>query len=269
VITCTDLAGNVKDALLNLSIDGTHIADSIDISQTDIEFFENLVSSFEITLLSSGQAISGWGRNRVEISLDGEAYPFDIFDNGNGNYNVTMVMPDAGDYTLTVETDYGSINLNLTSKELNLGTDYLDSYISGTPETKKVMTYFSSDRTIGIASDDDIDIRDYSTSSGKLNLSSEANSNQFIFNTKSESMLSDRDSRLEKERFIALINPSFGYPINEEYILTYVLRYDEFLLSSRYNSLKQGSHKIRISMSGQNEVTIRSGSGDTQSVLTG
>jgi hypothetical protein len=80
---------------------------------------------------------------------------------------------------------------------------------------------------------------------------------------------SDRDSRLTEDRFISLINPSFGYPISEEYIIGYILGYDDFDILSTHKSLKQGTHRIKVTASGENEITIRSGDQNSQTVLTG
>lgn len=268
LITCTDNYGNFANAILNLSIDGTLTANLIE-ADSEMSAYEKLISTFQVSFKDTAPLITGWNQE-IEFNLDGEPYPFDIFDNGNGYYNISFVAPKAGSYVLQVGTGYDTIELNLTSKELGLVARYQDSYITSQPDNEKHITSFILDRTIGLANDDDeTDIRNYQTSVGIINLSSDAKSNIFIINTKKGSLIQDRDSRLDKAKFITLINPSFGYPINEDYLLAYTLKYDEFMLSSNYNSLKQGTHKIRISMTDSDTILIRSGSGETQSILTG
>lgn len=59
--------------------------------------------------------------------------------------------------------------------------------------------------------------------------------------------MADRENRIDDNEFLTEINPSFGYPITEDYIVNYVLRYDEYALLTDFGQeLSNGRHNLFI-----------------------
>ncbi|MCM2325828.1 MAG: hypothetical protein NDI94_05160, partial [Candidatus Woesearchaeota archaeon] len=211
VIRCEDMFGNEDTAEIMFQIADT-APDTISISN-QASFFEGQNADIRFKVTNTDNLV---GITDFNLLLDGNDYPFNIFDGGDGYYNLSFVMPESGGYDLSLETTNIDALISLTSKEFGFNLIYEDPSIA-MPSNKEHMTFVSQETSIGLATDDELDMDTITTEAQYLNITNiNMDKRAFIFNTNDIRYLNDRDARLKRGSLVSSINPSFGYPISEE-----------------------------------------------------
>jgi len=249
VITCTDPYDNSATFNINFTVNSNLYPDTTG-SVATLNTFKKLLTTFTLNLLDSAVETSGVTNDMFKLYLDNVEKEVSVFDLGDSYYNVTFEAPDSVDnYTLRITINETlDKNITLIVKDLYFTGLYEDAFITSAPETTNHITYFTSGRRIGFASDSDINLNNYVMAANELNITGvDLNKSLFIFNTKIKVSMADRENRIDDNEFLTEINPSFGYPITEDYIVNYVLRYDEYALLTDFGQeLSNGRHNLFI-----------------------
>jgi len=262
VITCSDPYDNSASFNVNFTINSNLYPDTISSSNT-LNTYRGLLTTFSVNLLDSAVETSGLTVDMFKLYIDGIEDEVTVFDLGDSYYNVSFEAPDSvSNYTLRITVnDTLDKNITLVVKDLYLSALYKDTFISSAPENTNHITYFTSGRRIGFASDSDINLNNYVMAANELNMTNvNVNDNLFIINTKPTVGILGREKYLKEQSFLKLNNPSFAYEIIDTYILNYVLKSNEFNIVSnssdinigRYNYILQKS----VSNTGKKEVLI-------------
>jgi len=248
-ITCIDPAGNIGEGIINFIIDSTKTPEK-PIIPGNKESYEDLLTTFTIQVQNSTDDLAGITSDRFTFTTTSQdEIEFSVFDRGTGYYNVSFYAPSIpGDYTITVRLDSDAnkeTSITLTVKELYLAALFEDSGIN--PSNTQHITLDSvTDGKIGLASNTpNPNIGD---AANKLNMSNiKLEDELFIFNTKSNIKTNNIENILEQQNFLSLINPSFGYKIDDKYIINFILRYDNFAIRSEIGSiLRRGQYNTLV-----------------------
>jgi hypothetical protein len=275
VITCTDLSNNEATQNINFSVDTTESPENI-LGVSNVSGYESLVTNFQINIENNSINFTGISSSRFKIYINNEEIDASVFDLGNSKYNVSFISPTKGSYTLKVELDDNSdrtLSVPLTINELYLNAYYSDIKIGGIPSTTKHITHYVNGSRLGLATDSDLNLKNYVTENQLLNITEiDITDNLFIINTKSTNTILDRERKINNGNFLSLIIPSFGYSITDKYIIDFILNYDNYAIESYVGEeLGKGKHQLLVARSttNGNPVIRFIRSGDDQSVLTG
>ncbi len=259
-ITCADMSGNTANLNINFTIDTSRTPNIINASSS-LDTYEDILTTVPISVKNGTIGLAGLTPDRFSIKLDGEEEEVSVFDFGDGSYNVTFYSPDEPSiYQLTILVDSTSLfSLNLSVDFLYMYSSYSKAGISA--RNTSHITYFDTgNNSIGLATDEDTDEVSIESSSSNLSISNiKMNENLFIFNTKSGLSVSSREDLLNSRVFLNKVIPSFGYQLDDSYIIHFILRYDSFAIQSEMgDELKKGYYNAlaRNSISTDGERTI-------------
>jgi hypothetical protein len=251
-IICEDLAGNSRQIEYTLSVTSTSTPDSIIVS--DSESFETTLTTVQFSLMEGSTPLAGASGFIAEI--DGEELESNIFDQGDGSYNLSFTTPESGTYEIRIAYDTLDQNITFISKPLSFTATYEEGMI--VPESTDKFTYFSASTRKGMATDSDVLLDAYPTKTGVLNASGIGSSdNLFIFNTRKTSGLLSRESYID-----ALLEknaPSFGYPSVDTFIISFVLA-PGYMIKSNATDLKNNKRMFltenRINSEGKKVIIL-------------
>jgi len=258
-ITCEDPSGNSDYVDINFTID-TSLVPVETTGITEIGSYRNTIKNFQIEITDTdSNRLSGITSPRFSMTLNDEGHNINAFDTGRGFYNISFVTPkEVGTYALKLYVDAITVlDINLTNEDLYLVSTYED--VSIVPESEERITYYDGSKRIGFGTSSEVDLRSKGAN-GLLNISEmHLEEELYIFNTKKTRSMSERDTRLKKDSFMRLINPSFGYTIDEDYLIHFILSYDNYLLISEIgDELNIGQHSF---------IVLRSVNSDGQIVI--
>lgn len=233
-INCEDMSGNSRQIEYTLSVASPGTPDSI--SMSDSESFETAISNMQFSLLDGSTPLAGASDFLVEI--DGTELEANVFDQGDGSYNLSFVAPESGTYEIRIARDTIDQNITFISKPLSFSAIYEENLID--PENTDKMTYFSASTRKGMATDSDVLLDAYPAKIGVLNASEIGiTDNVFIFNTRKTSGLLSRESYIDT--FLEKNAPSFGYPSLDTFIISFVLA-PGYMIKSNMTNLKNNKH---------------------------
>jgi len=244
LITCVDRAENSRTVSINFTVDST-VSPSIILGPDPIITYEGTLTTFSISLYNT-PILAGEERHKFELIIGGQEYDVSVFDIGTGFYNVTFRAPeDPDNYTLRLVMDSSlEHSAELVVRELVLTALYEEPSIA--PSSTEHIIYYEAteNRKIGLATDSDTTIR---PSSDKLNITGvEISDNLMIFNTRI-GLVNEKEKRISQQRFLEEINPSFGYSINDNYLVNFILRYDDYAIqSSMGDKISTGQYNTLI-----------------------
>jgi hypothetical protein len=251
IITCSDMYNNEAEGYeLNFTVLDGATPSSLVAEPLDGNVYKEIMKTivFKATNASISPAeIGGIRQDRFTILLDGESFEYALFDRGDGYYNVTFIPEALGAQMISIEVDsHNKVEVHFEVERLGLTLIHENSYITAKPDKENHIAYFTSDRRIGLATETD-DSMDFESVDGMLNASNvDINSRLYIFNTRAKATMSEREGRLREDRFISLVNPSFGYPISDKYYIYYILKYDRYDIDAEFDTLHTGKHNIRL-----------------------
>jgi hypothetical protein len=252
IIRCVDMYGNEDTAEILFQIADT-VPDTFSIAN-QASFFEGQNANIRFKVTNTDNLV---GITDFNLLLDGEDYPFNIFDEENGYYNLSFAMPRSGTYDMSIETSNIDAAISLTSKDFGFNLLYEDQSIA-MPSNKEHMTFVNQETSIGLATDDDLNMDTATTEAQYLNITNiNMEKRAFIFNTNDIKYLNDRDARLKRGSLVNSINPSFGYPISEENIIDLMLVYPTYTLVNPRESLKQGAYRYNVKRMFTEDITIK------------
>jgi hypothetical protein len=257
------MSENKNTMALNFFIDSNLSPEYVSIIG-DINTYQNLLTTFTVSINSSTSAISGVPYDWFKVTIDNTLADISVFDSGEGTYNISFLAPmQAGTYifNFNINNSFEQI-FNLYNNEISISAIY-NEITSQTPTNSQRITYIaSSDSLRGIAADCDIDLRNNQPIVGVLNLSNcEAKGNIFIFNTRPGQSLSNKNNFLVNGNFLSKSNPSFGYKIEDKYLVTFILFPRDYWINPEDNqsrAMNRGKYKYwlqnSISSEGKREV---------------
>ncbi|MBN2422198.1 hypothetical protein JXB41_03140 [Candidatus Woesearchaeota archaeon] len=225
-INCTDPYGNFDDSFsITLDVQPDYLVENVDIPDT-LEIYQDQFVFFTLTVSDSlNRFLGGIYPDSFQVKLNDEEIDFSVFETGYGQYDISFISPSfEGDYIVQIYVNSNMSNdLNLDLKPLSLDIVYNpDEPIVPTASTRLVY-YKDENGYFGLASEDENAQIDPS----KINLSSNFNENLFIFSTRANANLNQKQKYLNKKDFLESINPSFGYTSAKKYFLNIILKYDD------------------------------------------
>jgi hypothetical protein len=246
-ITCTDMSGNTVSQDINFTINTLLSPDTVT-GASDISAYESLLTTIPVTVESGSTVLAGITSDRFALKLDGKDYDLSVFDKGDGTYNVTFYAPETGTYELALSIDSLPLfSANLTVNSLYLTSSYSSPGIQA-KNTTHITYYDGGTSTIGMASDEaagNLEISSQGSSLGLTNIKQEEN--LFIFNTKPGLSITGREELLNSKNFMAKVIPSFGYQLDDTYMIDFILRYDAFAIESEMgSSLGKGYYNVLV-----------------------
>lgn len=254
IIKCTDMSGNSAFKALSFAIDRFAYPDEIIYSNA--ESFENTISTFTVEIRSSGEPVSNVYQSAFSMNIGESSYPFFIFDNGNGKYNISYMTPSEGVYDVFFSVNGVEANFNLTSKSLKLSGIYEDALV--VPTNTKHISFHDSETRTGMATDSEVSYIG-SEQNGKINASGiSVLDSLFIFNTKKTKNFANSEKYLE-EGFLDRMTPSFSYVISD---INFIRMIIDPAYKIKSNSSDKGTGKYsyflerRTSREGMKEVFI-------------
>jgi hypothetical protein len=249
-ITCEDMSGNADDQDINFTINTELTPDTVD-GASEINTYESLLTTIPVIIKdgSNTTLLPGGTPERFSMSLEGKDTEISVFDKGDGTYNLTFYAPEeSGSYSLVLKVGgtalySATLNVNL----LYLSSTYSKPGISST-NTSHITYYAGGGNTYGLATDEDR--QDLVIASGQNNLSLtniKQDENLFIFSTKPGLAIASREDLLNSRNFMKRVIPSFGYQLDDTYIIHFILRYDNFAIQSELgDELEKGYYVTRI-----------------------
>ncbi len=268
-INCIDLAGNDQPFTFNFSIINK-AADDILPDNGSISTYEDILTTYNFRVMDGSETVAGISSDRFKIYIGEEEIEHSIFDSGTGNYNLSFEAPtSSGNYNLRILLDdYLDEHITLDVNDLSLSASFRDSDFSDIKNTNHIIHFTSGSGRVGLASNTPTNRIDVDSEGDMINITKiPLEKELFIFNTKDSASISSRESLLNEDIFLEKINPSFGYQIDDKYIINFILKYDNFLIQSRIGeTLKQGQYNIlvRNTVSDTGQRVIRFSNSDTE-----
>ncbi|NTV24105.1 MAG: hypothetical protein HGA85_07100, partial [Nanoarchaeota archaeon] len=226
-IICHDMSGN--EGTVSITFKVSVPTEPNYLQATDITTYESVITNFNVkTIADLGTNYENLtGINAWQMYIDDELADISVFDVGDGDFNVSFVAPEtAGTYSLRLILDEYDINRTLVVQDLYLQTEYAEPGMS--PADKEYITYvtYGGTRIVGIATNSRES--QIASSANRLKISNiESTKDIYLFNTKSGASLQSRDSLLKEDKLLSKINPSFGYAITDNYIVNFILDYED------------------------------------------
>jgi hypothetical protein len=240
------MSGNADHQDINFTVDTTIGPTEIS-GGSLIPTYEKLITTVPVIVKSEGINLAGIDEAKFSMQLNGNEKEITVFDYGDGNYNLSFYAPDhASDFDLTVKIDSSLLySAVLRVNDLYMSAAYSETGIASRNTTH--ITYSQLfDNSFGLASDESKD--DLMIVSGTSNLSLtnlKMDENLFIFNTKSGLGIASRENLLDDRIFLKKVTPSFGYQLDDSYVIRFILRYDSFAIESQIgDELNKGIYNI-------------------------
>jgi hypothetical protein len=101
-----------------------------------------------------------------------------------------------------------------------------------------------------------IDLENYVQENSQLNVSQIGlDSSLYIFDSRATD-LEKRDRLLTEQEYMSQSNPSFGYPLSENFVIRHILRYDDYILRSSKSTYSRGRYNLNVLTSQSGDVKI-------------
>jgi len=248
-IICKDQVGNEDNVSISFTIRMEETVINVDIP-LNLTFYEGDIVTINLTTTPKLGEIS---KPHFNVYLDDELIQKEditLIDRGSGNYQILFDAPDKGTYKLKVKVYEAESTADLEIKELSLTITYQGTGLISTSSSQT--SYASSENyTIGIGSDSD----SVATNATTTNLSVTAGKGtNYIFITDPDANVKSREKYLRDQNFLDLINPSFGYEIDDEYTINTELGYEDIVIIGD-DEVSAGRHTIVIRNLGFNSTT--------------
>jgi hypothetical protein len=264
-INCYDSYDNKGTLDINFTINATITPKNIS-GPITISTYENLITTFQFNVKNSDNSLNLTGLLPTNFTflLNGNEEEASFFDIGNNIYNVSFIAPDIGTFNIIIRINgdetIQSDPIPMTVNELYLTARYEDpSILNQNVIINKHIIFVNGATRIGLATDDlDMDIYSLNIKEdGNISISAiDLKHNLYIFHTRKSNSIIDRERKISNENFNNLINPSFGYPITDNYMVEFILRYEDYVIQSGIgDSLPKGKHNILV---------LRTNSGDSK-----
>ena len=259
-ITCTDLSGNSGSVEINFTIDTAKGTDTIT-GPSSLNTYSSLLTTFSVDVQGSSSDISKIKETEI-LYINNIAQEHSFFARGDGSFNVSFIAPkNIGAYNLRLAIENYDINITLNVNSLYLEATYVDGTVSNIRSTDHIIYYQpASARRFGLASNEHTDYLILSSSSTNISASGITLGNElFIFSTKSSSLINAKEKLLYDNNFHEKINPSFGYKLDDTYLIDFVLRYNRFDIETESgNTLAKGNNNflVRNDLNSQGEKQI-------------
>jgi hypothetical protein len=249
-VKCTDAVNNENTTSLSFTVDTSATPGSSGVTVPSVSGFTDSVLRFDVLVkTAAGTGLGEYKKDDFAFELRGNAYPFSVADNGDGNYSFMIDTPlNNGTYSMKVTVAGVSGESTLVVTRLLFTVSYLDAGLS--PTTKPRMTYYlAGNYSIGVATDSKTPSTAGSTNA--INVSADAITGDiFVFVSRPSGDVERVESLLRDQTFLDTVNPSFGYKIDQETFIIYTnLEYDDIALSGN-QTLETGRHTLIIENKG-------------------
>ncbi|MBN2567410.1 hypothetical protein JXB02_04985, partial [Candidatus Woesearchaeota archaeon] len=173
---------------------------------------------------------------------------FTVIDNGDGNYTVLFRAPiESAGYSVMVEIRGVTDTVAIDVEDIYLTVSYDDAGVSGTP-LDSIIYYETPSYAVGIASDSSRITK--TSADGRMELSYNLlDGTSYLFLTRPAQNLRQKERYLKTRTFTELINPSFGYPLDKDYLVSAGLEFPDILVSGS-QSISDGRYSLMIRNAG-------------------
>jgi hypothetical protein len=277
-ITCTDPFGISGSVVIDFQV-VSEVSSLVMHGLPEIQAYENTVADYYLRIngfvgmLFVETPTAGITAQRMKLYIDDIEHEFLLFDRGDGHYNLSFDAPLPGSYEADVLIDdEHRYEFIITVQKISLDVAYEDPVIEPGVRTGNINYIITEDYSFGLASDTAQQVN--KLGSGYMDISNvKLDKTSFIFMTKPDLKLRDREKRLTDGKIFEMVNPSFGYPADNRQFVNYVLQFDNVVLSSDTEKLEKGQHNFVLrsaSIKGINYISFsKTGAQRERIILTG
>jgi hypothetical protein len=263
-ITCTDPFGISGSVVIDFQV-VSEVSSLVMHGLPEIQAYENTVADYYLRIngfvgmLFVETPTAGITAQRMKLYIDDIEHEFLLFDRGDGHYNLSFDAPLPGSYEADVLIDdEHRYEFIIIVQKISLDVAYEDPVIEPGVRTGNINYIITEDYSFGLASDTAQQVN--KLGSGYMDISNvKLDKTSFIFMTKPDLKLRDREKRISEGKFFDMISPSFGYPIDNKHIVSFSLKPGNFnIATDGATSIRMGRHNylLRKSTTSQGERLI-------------
>ncbi|MBR9690384.1 LamG domain-containing protein [Candidatus Woesearchaeota archaeon] len=237
-VTCYDISGNSQTD--TTGVFATNAAyTSITLPSSPSGYTGQIITLNVSIVPAKGEVL----KSKFKLYLNNSQHDFTIYDNGAGEYIVSLVAPSiAGNYPINMSVDTQTDTDTLTVNQLSLEATYSNVFAT-TSETDKITYFNATNYSSGFATDSEV--TSFSSAANLLNITSGYDGKIYFFATKKLQNPPEKDRKLKAKTFTSQKTPSFGYPQQLNYLLQNTLIYSDIDINGS-ETLNSGSRTLLI-----------------------